>query len=275
MPNATNEVVRPRGQRRALRAIRGANKTVNVGIDIIVVLILLIGLYFLADTIWVYMHSRADVTMPFKPVDGDMSILKDLSEDCIGWITLDDTTIDYPIMQGDNNMEYLNKDPYGNYSLAGSIFLDSRNASDFSDSYSILYGHHMSGGYMFGALDDFEDPTYFDQHATGTLYTERGILPVRIVSFLYTDASNDLVFDPKSDRDGVLKFAKEKAINRRESTGYEVVALTTCKSPTSTRRACLFVQITEPGNGDGVDLAKLQEMEDNANAPAETNDESP
>ena len=266
----------PRNRKSVMRGLRIAHKTVDTGVDIIVILILLIGLYFLADTIWVYMHSRADVTMPYKPTDGDMSILKELSEDCIGWITLDDTRIDYPIMQGRKNMEYLNKDPYGNYSLSGSIFLDSRNTSDFSDDYSILYGHHVSGGYMFGALDEFEDPKYFDQHATGTLYTERGILPVQIVSFLYTDASNDLVFDPESKSDEVLKFAKDMAINYRKTTGYEVVALTTCKSPTSTRRACLFVQITDEGKDSdkGVTLEELQELSDGAQTPKAEEDDT-
>lgn len=215
-------------------------------IDIIVIIILLIGLYFLIDTIWVYMHSRADLWMPYKPVDGDVSILKQLSEDCVGWITLDDTNIDYPIMQGEDNYEYLNKDPFGDYALAGSIFLDFRNAADFSDEYSIVYGHHMQGGYMFGALDLFEDPEYFDGHKTGTLYTERGIFPVTVIAFLYTDARNDTVFDPEIGRTGIEPFIEESALRSRNSDDGKIVALTTCKSPTSTRRACVFLRVDEP-----------------------------
>lgn len=42
----------------------------------------------------------------------------------VAWLTIDDTKIDYPVMQGKDNTEYLNKDPYGDYALAGSIFLD-------------------------------------------------------------------------------------------------------------------------------------------------------
>ncbi|MBR1845920.1 MAG: class B sortase, partial [Oscillospiraceae bacterium] len=63
-------------------------------------------------------------------------------------------------MQGETNGKYLNTDPYGEYSLSGSIFLDSRNAGDFSDSYSLVYGHHMADGMMFGALDAFFDEGY-------------------------------------------------------------------------------------------------------------------
>ena len=228
-----------------MRCIRVANKTIDRGVDIVVILILLIGLYFLADIVWVYMHSRADVTMPYKPTDGNMSVLKDLSEDCVGWITLDNTSIDYPIMQGEDNLEYLNKDSFGDYSLSGSIFLDSRNSSDFSDEYSIVYGHHMSGGYMFGALDDFEESRYFEEHETGTLYTERGNFPVQVICFLYTDASNALVFEPETDVAGLRLFMKEKAEQFRAADDGRIVALTTCKSPTSTRRACLFLHVVE------------------------------
>ena len=160
-----------------LTAIRYANKAIRIFEDIVFILVLLIGLWYLADTIYVFYHSRTEATMPFKPTDGDITALqKELSEDCVGWITLDDTSIDYPVMQGVDNYVYLNKDPYGDYSLAGSIFLDSRNASDLSDDYSVVYGHHMSGGFMFGSLDEFEDSGYFAEHTTGTLTTERGLL---------------------------------------------------------------------------------------------------
>ena len=229
-----------------LRFVRYANKAIRTIEDIIFIIILLIALWFLVDTIYVFNHARADVLMPMKPENGDITTLqKELSEDCVGWITLDDTTIDYPVMQGIDNYEYLNKDPYGDYSVAGSIYLDARNASDFSDDYSLIYGHHMSGGYMFGSLDDFEDSAYFEQHKTGTLTTLRGEFPVEIIAFLYTDVSNELVFDPEEDQNGLEAFIEEKAINDRDTQSGRIVALTTCKSPTSTRRACLFVRIIE------------------------------
>ena len=235
-----------RRHRIGMRVVKAGNRIVQTGIDILVIIVLLIGLWFLADAIYVFYHSRAGVTMPYKPVDGDLTALQQsLSEDCIGWITLDNTSIDYPIMQGEDNLEYLNKDPYGSYSLAGSIFLDARNASDFSDDYSVIYGHHMSGGYMFGALDDFEDANFFETHETGTLYTERGNFPVQVICFLYTDVSTEMVFDLDADRSGLPDFMKEKAKQYRQTGEGRIVALTTCKSPTSTRRACVFVRVKE------------------------------
>ena len=66
-----------------------------------------------------------------------------LNKDVVGWITIFDTHISYPVVQGKDNQEYLNKDVFGKFSFSGSIFLDYRNACDFTDSYSIIYGHHM------------------------------------------------------------------------------------------------------------------------------------
>ena len=235
-----------KAERAGLTAIRYANKAIRIFEDIVFIVILLIGLWYMADTIYVFYHSRTEATMPFKPTDGDIVALqKELSEDCVGWITLDDTSIDYPVMQGVDNYVYLNKDPYGDYSLAGSIFLDARNASDLSNDYSVVYGHHMSGGFMFGSLDEFEDSAYFAEHTTGTLTTERGEFPVETIAFLYTDVKDDLVFNFAGDAEQVEAHIEEKAINYRAVTGERILALTTCKSPTSTRRACLFVRVIE------------------------------
>ena len=91
----------------------------------------------------------------------------------VGWLTVDGTSIDYPVMQGGNNLTFLNRNPYGEFSLSGSIFLDSRNSPDFSDEYSIIYGHHMAYGKLFGALDAFLDETYTSSHRSRTLLIGR------------------------------------------------------------------------------------------------------
>lgn len=86
----------------------------------------------------------------------------------IGWLTIDHTDIDYPVMQGKTNTEYLNKNPLGQISVSGSIFLDSASKSDFSDPYSVAQGK------MFGALDGFQDFSYLKSHSSGTLKTADG-----------------------------------------------------------------------------------------------------
>lgn len=237
---------RSKGQHIGFQCVKAANKTIQILIDLVFILVLLLGIYYLADTIYTFYHSRTEAVMPAKPDGDDVAALKKLSKDCVAWITIDNTSIDYPVMQGVDNYEYLNKDPYGDYSLAGSIFLDSRNRKDFSDSYSLLYGHHVSGKKMFGALDDFEKPSFFESHTDGWILTSRGLFPLKVLAFLYTQANNDLVFDPDLKGEGLADWIRSNAENYNEKAeGGPIVALSTCKSPTSTRRMIVFVTIDE------------------------------
>ena len=82
-----------------------------------------------------------------------------INPDVRGWLTIDGTHVDYPIVQGEDDMEYVNKGVYGEFSLSGTIFLDSENTSDFSDCYNLLFGHHMANGAMFGDVVRFTDRT--------------------------------------------------------------------------------------------------------------------
>ena len=63
-----------------------------------------------------------------------------LNPDVCAWLTLDGTEVDYPILQGEDNYEYLNKNVYGEFALSGSLYLDSNNSRDFTDKYSLIYG---------------------------------------------------------------------------------------------------------------------------------------
>ena len=149
---------------------------------LVLLLVLLIGVYFIYDTAYVYYHAAAARVTYQRPGTAEETgpSAKSLTEDYVAWLTLDDNEIDTPVMQGEDNSKYLNTDPYGDYSLAGSIFLDSRNTSDFSDSYNLTYGHHMSNHLMFGALDRFYDERYFEQHSSGTLRVGELVYPLQI-----------------------------------------------------------------------------------------------
>src|SRR5699024_5620668 len=62
------------------------------------------------------------------------------NEDVVGWITIEDTQVDYPILHSSDNIEYLTENYYGNQSRAGSIFMDFRNDITSSDLNTIIYG---------------------------------------------------------------------------------------------------------------------------------------
>lgn len=101
--------------------------------------------------------------------------LRQENEDIVAWLRFDNTEelgIDYPVLYSGDNTEYLRHDLYGSEHTAGSIFLEGMNQPDFSDYYTILYGHNMRDGSMFGSLDKYKVQTFWEKNPYFTLYTE-------------------------------------------------------------------------------------------------------
>ncbi len=115
--------------------------------------------------------SKEDL-IPWPAVD--FTALSEINPDIVGWIYIEDTDINYPVVQGSDNAYYLKHLFNGEYNNSGCIFLDSRVALDFSDRHNILYGHHMKNGTMFSGLDNFKRQDYYDAHSCALLMTPSG-----------------------------------------------------------------------------------------------------
>lgn len=212
-------------------------------IVVIFIILLLFSCYMMYDTWYIRYVSAGSSYNTYKPNLDNPDAYRELSDECVGWITLDDTSVDYPIMQGLDNNKYLNTNAYGEYSLAGSIFLDFKNNPDFTDNYSLVYGHHMSHGHMFGPLDLFWEKEYFDAHISGTLTTSTGIYKLEIFAVIITDANESLLFDVNY-QEGQYEFIKNNAKFFREHVNKtRIVALSTCKDPGTTERTIVFCMI--------------------------------
>lgn len=233
-------------------AIRGtikfADRLIDRVIMIICLILFLIGFYALYDSYMVYNSANDDKILKFKP---GYESYEDMDEVIVGnmvaWLTIEDTPIDYPIMQGKDNVEYLNKDPFGKYAMSGSIFLDARNDPEFFDYYSLVYGHHMEHGMMFGALDLFLDEDFFNTHENGYLLINKEKYPFKIFALLETDASEKSVFAPTEEDDLTLPFILENATYLRSSAvpkkNQRIVGLSTCKYPDTTDRTLVFLTL--------------------------------
>ena len=228
------------------RVIRLLDRLTDYALLLLFLLLFLIGGYTMYDTVLIYGASTSEDLRSFKPlraeVDGDAAVMWDmsaLSDDVVAWLTVDDTNIDYPVMQGVDNSEYLNKDPFGAFSLAGSIFLDARNAEDFSDPYSLIYGHHMEYGRMFGALDEFLDEAYFDEHRTGTLTVAEQVHDITFFACVEANATVDEIFSP-TETDGTLAYVLEHASVLRDYEDGPLIAMSTCKFPQTMDRIIVF-----------------------------------
>ena len=227
------------------RAIRFADRATDYALLLFFLLLILIGGYTMYDTLLIYNATSGDDLRAFRPMpveereEGYVWDMSALSEDVVAWLTVDGTTIDYPVMQGVNNTEYLNKDPFGEYSLAGSLFLDSRNAPDFTDPYSLIYGHHMEYGRMFGALDSFLDERYFSEHRTATLTVSDKVFHIEFFACLEADASVQEIFAP-TETEGTLDYVRAHASVWHEPGAGRLIALSTCKFPQTTDRIIVF-----------------------------------
>ncbi len=117
----------------------------------------------------------------------------EINEDFVGWLCIPGTRIDYPVVLGKDNSEYLAKDFKGKKSFAGSIFMDYRNLGDGSDPHIIIYGHSMKNGTMFGDLELFRDPAFFRENSLVQLSWIFGDKEYRIFS-VYEVSADDYAF---------------------------------------------------------------------------------
>ena len=216
------------------------DKLIDKCIMLICIVLALMCLYAMYDSYMIFYHANDSSIQKYKPTTTEeMQALVETMPDSTAWITIDDTNIDYPVMQGITNNDYLNTDPYGNYSLSGSIFLDSRNASDFSDPYSLIYGHHMDHGSMFGALDDYLSRDFFMAHRTGTLLVKNHEYQIDLFAVVETDAGVDTVFNPVSGED-IRTYIYEHAKYYEPHAEGKLIGLSTCATAGSTTRLVVF-----------------------------------
>lgn len=107
--------------------------------------------------------------------------LKKANPDIYAWITIPEANVDYPILQSEtDNSFYLTHTVNGQKSVYGSIYTENYNAKDFSDFNTVVYGHNMKNGTMFGSLKKFRDASFFNQNRYITVYMPERILKYEI-----------------------------------------------------------------------------------------------
>ncbi len=233
-------------------------KTANALVSTVIVIVLFLAGAYSFFALWdnnrVYSAAgnvQADMIKlkpEIEPTDeentgADFSSLLSVNNDVCAWLTMDNTEIDYPVLQGETNLTYINTDVYGNFALAGSIYLDSRNSKDYTDTYSLLYGHHMENSKMFGDLDLYKDEAFFESNRTGTLILPDRAYDLEIFACLLVNASDDAIFDPTRWQDEninkLLTYISDNALHvhgeslnelAQSDEQLQILALSTCSS---------------------------------------------
>lgn len=105
------------------------------------------------------------VSLTTAPPRHDLAALAAENSDCMGWLTIPDTGIDYPVMHTPDDPEhYLRRDFYGESASGGTPFLDGRNLAEAENQNLILYGHNMMDGSMFKPLMNYLEPNFRETH---------------------------------------------------------------------------------------------------------------
>lgn len=109
-------------------------------------------------------EAKDETKTEMAPITVDFSGLLKRNKDVIGWVYCPDTVIHYPVVQGNDNKEYLHTGLNGNSLTSGTIFVDYRNQKIGQDVNYIVYGHNMMNKTMFGSLVNYKKQSYYDKH---------------------------------------------------------------------------------------------------------------
>lgn len=211
--------------------------------------------------------DTVDETMP-DPVDipVDFDFLLGENEDIIGWIQVEGTDIDYPILYDTTyNLYYLNHNFKGTNTAYGSIFVMGENANDFTDFNTAVYGHNMLDGSMFAQLHQFRKKEFFDSHGQIILYTPDRKLTYQVFASYRRDnlniiANNDFsteelraeYIDSVYAQEAVANFNPEYAVTASD----RILTLSTCIGNPAYRYIVQGVLISdEPGIYTGAQSA--------------------
>ena len=109
-------------------------------------------------------YTKSTSESPTDDFSVDWEKLLSVNKDIIAWIRIPDTNINYLVVQGKSNSQYLRKNIYGNYSFGGCLFVDSSTQNPFENMNTIIYGHNMKNGSMFAGLKNYSDQSYAEAH---------------------------------------------------------------------------------------------------------------
>lgn len=224
-------------------------KKVKVLVNIILVMIFIFSLYKLADTHLTYKKATKvyqELQEVKESIINDEEVIEDsntegvaldlsgINEDYFGWITIYNTNINYPILQGEDNEYYLSKNINKEDLSSGSIVLDYRNNS-FNDKNTIIYGHCMKNNTMFGQLKNYTNEAFFHENKYIYIFTRDGeTLKYEIFSVYLTDITEDYLKTTFEDEEEYLQFINDKKNKSLFNSDVElksndkIVTLSTC-----------------------------------------------
>lgn len=168
------------------------------------------------------------------------------NKDIYAWIYIPGTQVDYPVLQNAaDDTYYLNHNIDGSYGKPGCIYTEKINSKDFTNYNTVLYGHNMKNGEMFGCLHDYEDKTFFDENPYVYVYTEEKTYVYEIFAAYTATNAHILNTNDFSTQEGFADYLDNVVYNKaltgnfrndtRVTSDNRIITLSTCTSNSSNR----------------------------------------
>ena len=254
------------------RLLNVGSRLVSICAAMLAAILILYSGYVLCDSLVIEAGARSanSEMLKYKPIssetteeNGKKTSLADINKDYRGWITVKNTPIDYPVVQGEDDLYYAYHDAQNNISLTGAIYLAAANSPDFADTYNLLYGHHMDSGSMFGSLDKYLDRDYFYSHQAAVLTTQSGdVYDVTFFAVATTDAYEKEIYTVGNRADEVKQFltgdrSKDVGVGTDvqiydkdvAKDASKILALSTCTSAYTNGRLVVFGRMVKRSSG--------------------------
>jgi len=180
--------------------------------------------------------------------------LLEKNDDIVGWLSITETLVDYPVLQSDDNEFYLTRDIEKNDNVNGSIFMDYRNTIETPERHTILYGHNMKNKTMFASLLNYESRWYFENHPIitfDTLYENR---QWQIFSAYFTDTDDKYLQTDFKDAAAFGVFLgtiQNKSLHHSDvilSEKDSILTLSTCSTQSSDGRFVVHAKLIDTKN---------------------------
>lgn len=173
-------------------------------------------------------------------IDINIENLYKINKDVVGWIKIENTNINYPVMQTkDRPSYYIDKNFYKEYSFMGTPYIDENCDIERSNNI-IIYGHHIKGNKMFGELENYKSEEYYKNHKIIKFYTQNNIAEYEIISVFKTTVYDYVGFkyyqfyrmERKEEFDTFISKCKELSfydIKETAQYGDQLITLSTCE----------------------------------------------
>jgi len=240
----------------AKKSMRAVDSIVNFTVLIFLLSLLLYGGYSIWDSNAMYRLADSTQYAAYRPNHPEESLgfeeLRAINPHVFGWITVFGTNIDYPLLQGDDNLRYVDFNARGEPALTGAIFLDVRNNRNFTDFNNIIYGHDMARDAMFGEIGNFEHELYFNERQFGMIFTGERNYGIEFFAFLLVDAHDMEIYNPlladSAGKQRLLDRFERDAIQFRDidvTADDRLVVLSTCTPTATNGRHILVGRLTD------------------------------